>query len=279
MKKTFSWFFACLSTIALGAASVPTDLNSVGICRDRFTARWTNPDAVVSNEIEVVRISPDAFEATFAANYTFDAIGNPGKTPKPLDDDDFAAKMPGFGGQAVYAAANSTGLLQIGTSSKAGCLEFAGLPSYAGLTMVVYAQRMGAKSGTMPIEYVIGNKTNELVALSITEDMDHYEIPMEGVEGGARILFRSHPKGDRRIQVDSIGFASDFAYPYSRTNLVERRTFPACESYRVRNLAPTTRYFWRVGGYGPDSVFAGFADYLAVDTNGVPPPSLSIVIR
>lgn len=283
--KTVLFLGAGLWTGILFAA-VPTDLTADAVFRDRFTARWTNVGAVASNALEVVAVFPRELEADFVTNYTFDAVSNDKKSVIPLTREDFDRLEPGFGGEKIRVAANDTGHVQIGVSSgnsKEGCLEFDGLPSYEGLSLVLSARKMASNNSEagMPIEYVTAGETNLLMTLSITNTMEHYAIPLDVVAGGARLLFHSSSyKSDPRVLIDSIGFARDYTLPYSRTNAVASAVFPARGVHRVRGLEPQTRYLWRVGGWTAAAEFLGFSAYAAVETTDAAAPApFTILIR
>ncbi len=269
-------------------AAVPTDLTADAVFRDRFTARWTNVGAVASNALEVVKVFPRELEADFVTNYTFDAFTNTHAQVNGQSDsvtNQLATAEPGFQGSMVYKAANSIGVLQIGSGSAEGCLEFAGLPSYDGLTLLLQAQRYVNKSvsagNKMPIDWVVGDTTNTLKTITLGDQMKIYSLPIDTVEDGARLLFHSSTnKNDGRVLIDSIGFARDYTLPYSRTNAVASAVFPARGVHRVRGLEPQTRYLWRVGGWTADAAFLGFSAYAAVETTDAAAPApFTILIR
>ena len=198
---------SCLLAPTLWAAP-PTDLTTDSICRDRLTARWTNAAGVVSNALEVIEVFPNAFEADYATNYTFDAISNSGKSPRELTDEEIVRAEPGFSVQKVYAATNSVGLLQIGTAKEPGCLAFEGLSSYKGLSLVCIAQSYPnpSENHSMLVSWVSGGTTNKLDRVPITDEMAPYVFSLEGVENGAQILVQSPVKTSARVLIDSIGF-------------------------------------------------------------------------
>ncbi len=280
--KTVLFLGAGLWTGILFAA-VPTDLTADAVFRDRFTARWTNVGAVASNALEVVKVFPRELEADFVTNYTFDAISNAGGNVVQLTADEWASLAPDFSGDNIRKLPHSTGTVQIGLSKGDGCLEFAGLSSYAGLTLLFQAQRYVSKSvgDAMPIDWVVGDSTNTLETITLGDQMKIYSLPLDTVEDGARILFHSSTnKTDGRVLIDAIGFARDYTLPYSRTNAVASAVFPARGVYRVRNLEPQTRYLWRVGGWTADAAFLGFSAYAAVETtDAAAPRPLAILIR
>lgn len=280
--KTVLFLGAGLWTGILFAA-VPTDLTADAVFRDRFTARWTNVGAVASNALEVVKVFPRELEADFVTNYTFDAISNAGGNVVQLTADEWASLAPDFSGDNIRKLPHSTGTVQIGLSKGDGCLEFAGLSSYAGLTLLFQAQRYVSKSvgDAMPIDWVVGDSTNTLETITLGDQMKIYSLPLDTVEDGARILFHSSTnKTDGRVLIDAIGFARDYTLPYSRTNAVASAVFPARGVYRVRNLEPQTRYLWRVGGWTAAAEFLGFSAYAAVETtDAAAPRPLAILIR
>lgn len=280
--KTVLFLGAGLWTGILFAA-VPTDLTADAVFRDRFTARWTNVGAVASNALEVVKVFPRELEADFVTNYTFDAVSNAGGNVVQLTADEWASLAPDFSGDNIRKLPHSTGTVQIGLSKSDGCLEFAGLSSYTGLTLLFQAQRyVNQNVGTaMPIDWVVGDTTNTLKTITLGDQMKIYSLPLDTVEDGARILFHSSTnKTDGRVLIDSIGFARDYTLPYSRTNAVASAVFPARGVYRVRNLEPQTRYLWRVGGWTADAAFLGFSAYAAVETTDAAAPApFTILIR
>lgn len=266
-------------------AAVPTDLTADAVFRDRFTARWTNVGAAVSNALEVVAVFPRELEADFVTNYTFDAISNAGGNVVQLTADEWASLAPDFSGDNIRKLPHSTGTVQIGLNKSDGCLEFAGLSSYTGLTLLFQAQRYVNKSvsagNKMPIDWVVGDTTNTLTTITLGDQMKIYSLPLDTVEDGARLLFHSSTnKTDGRVLIDSVGFARDYTLPYSRTNAVASAVFPARGVHRVRDLEPQTRYLWRVGGWTADAAFLGFSAYAAVETTDVAAPApFTILIR
>lgn len=211
---------SCLLAPTLWAAP-PTDLTTDSICRDRLTARWTNAAGVVSNALEVIKVFPNAFEADYATNYTFDAISNSGNRARILSEADFLESAPDFCGERVYAAAESVGLLQLGAGKETGRLEFKGLDSYDGLSLVIYMQSTGrVQKAEMPIEWSLDkqSQTNGMTTIAVASSMDCYEVALTNVANGARLVFHSFPKGDPRVLIDSIGFAYDATFPPSPTD-------------------------------------------------------------
>jgi len=267
---------SCLLAPTLWAAP-PTDLTTDSICRDRLTARWTNAAGVVSNALEVIKVFPNAFEADYATNYTFDAISNSGKTPRELTDEEIVRAEPGFGVQKVYAATNSVGILQIGTAKEPGCLAFEGLSSYKDLSLVCMAQSypLASENHFMLVSWVSGGTTNKLDRVPITDEMAPYVFSLKGVSKGAQILVQSPVKKNGRVLIDSIGFVRSYTLPYSQTNAVHAAAFPARDSYRVRGLEPLTRYCWRVRGDAADD----WSEYVTCETTNAAPPPLTIRVR
>lgn len=279
--KTVLFLGAGLWTGILFAA-VPTDLTADAVFRDRFTARWTNVGAVASNALEVVKVFPRELEADFVTNYTFDAVSNAGERPKDLSGEKIGALASGFSGTKVYAATNSVGILQIGTVDGAGCLEFEGLASYEGLSLVCMAQSYlyASENHKLLVSWVKDDVTNQLAKVAITDDMAPYAFSLAPVADGAQILVQSPVKKNGRVLIDSIGFARDYTLPYSRTNAVASAVFPARGVHRVRGLEPQTRYLWRVGGWTADAAFLGFSAYTAVETTDAAAPApFAILIR
>ena len=267
---------SCLLAPALWSAP-PTDLTTDSICRDRLTARWTNAAGVVSNALEVIKVFPNAFEADYATNYTFDAISHSGSRAKILSEDDFAEKAPSFCGEKVYAAANSVGVLQIGSPDNGGCLAFSGLGSYKGLSLVCIAQSYphAGENHSMLVSWVSGGTTNQFGRVPITDEMAPYVFPLKGVSKGAQILVQSPVKNNGRVLIDSIGFVRSYTLPYSQTNVVHAAAFPARDAYRVRGLEPLTRYCWRVRGDATDD----WSEYVTCETTNAAPPPLTIRVR
>ena len=267
---------SCLLAPALWSAP-PTDLTTDSICRDRLTARWTNAAGVVSNALEVIKVFPNAFEADYATNYTFDAISHSGSRAKILSEDDFAEKAPGFCGEKVYAAANSVGVLQIGSTDNGGCLAFAGLGSYKGLSLVCIAQSypLASENHSMLVSWVSGGTTNQFGRVPITDEMAPYVFPLAGVSKGAQILVQSPVKNNGRVLIDSIGFVRSYTLPYSQTNVVHAAAFPARDAYCVRGLEPLTRYCWRVRGDAADD----WSEYATCETTNAAPPPLTVRVR
>ena len=183
---------SCLLASALWAAP-PTDLTTDSICRDRSAERWS-----------------------YSTNYTFDAISNSGSRAQILSEADFLESAPDFCGERVYAAAESTGVLQVGASKEAGRLEFKGLDSYDGLSLVIYMQSTGRVwTAEMPIEWSLDkqSRTNGMTTVAVASSMACYEVALTNVADGARLIFHSFPQGDPRVLIDSIGFVRDAAFP------------------------------------------------------------------
>ena len=268
---------SCLLAPTLWAAP-PTDLTTDSICRDRLTARWTNAAGVVSNALEVIKVFPNAFEADYATNYTFSAFTNLTSSVNYNSvTNKLASGEPGFSGQMVYAAANSAGVLQIGSTDNGGCLAFAGLGSYKGLSLVCIAQSYPnpSENHSMLVSWVSGGTTNKLDRVPITDEMAPYVFSLKGVSKGAQILVQSPVKKNGRVLIDSIGFVRTYTLPYTQTNAVHAAAFPARDSYRVRGLEPLTRYCWRVRGDAADD----WSEYVTCETTNAAPPPLTIRVR
>ena len=263
------------------APAAPTELTADAIYRDRFTARWTNAAATVSNEIEVIKVFPRELEANFVTNYTFDAISNSGKQPKDLSGGNLAAGEPGFSGVKIYAATNAVGVLQVGSSGDEGCLAVPARASYDGLALICVAQSYpnSNENHKLLVSWVKDDITNQLDKVAITDDMAPYAFSLANVVDGAQLLVQSPVKKNGRVLVDSIGFATAYTLPYSQTNEVASTVFPARSHYRVRDLEPQTRYLWRVGGWTAEAAFLGFSAYATVETTDDAAPVTPLVIR
>ena len=226
---------------------------------DRVTLRWENPGGGMTAEVEAEKDLSTPFFAHEPFQCDFAMISNSGANPIRLaDEDEKLHKAYGeLTGENVLAPTNSSGVVQLGTTSSGGWLLFSGVESYASAKLVVRARKHRgdpASRNKMPVFGIYEGVTNELGRVELSDEMADHVLDVAGLPGGTRLLLRSVPSdngdytGKGRVLLAYMGVAVSC-----------RRFAEAGASCRLRlvDLSPGTRYMWRVrcryasGGISP----------------------------
>ena len=276
-------YFYKAKVMGAGVAESPKECRVEEKEGTRFVATWKNGEGIVSNRVDVMKVEEHPFEAEYVTNFTFDAVVNDGKAIKNLDVEKLGAA---FDGWVLRVPSNSVGIVQIGASTNAGGIVVRPeIGSYEGISLVVRARRYpnNEEGKLMPVQWVVGGVTNEIVRVELGDEMKEYVVGLDGVDAGAAILVRSmvkvvSGKGDvyegsnRRVLIDAIGFAQEVKEAYAVTNVVTRQFCCGRERMRIGKLERETKYLWTVKAYnkaGEDSADVG---WMEVETTDGPPP-------
>ena len=276
-------YFYEAKIFGVGIAVSPEECKVVGTDGTSFTVEWKNGDGVISNWVDVAMVEEVPFCAGYVTNFTFGAVSNFGKQASVLD----AAELgDGFGGWVLKVPTNSVGIVQLGSSDKAGGLVVRpGLGTYEGVSLVVRARRYPGKDEgvEMPVQWVRGARTNDVGKVVIGDEMREYVLGLDGVDAEAEILIRSTVKkgvyegSNRRVWLDFIGFARNVVEAHAVTNFVARKICRGRARARVCGLERATQYIWTVRAFneqGEDSLDIGWMEAATTDE-----PPKALVIR
>ena len=249
----------------------PTNLQADDIKGTRFRLSWTNPENAVSNCVEVSSVQLAEPTGTTVEEFGFDEISAGGNA---VNFAKFRDLLPPhyekLSGTNLYAATNSTGLLQISTGKDRGELVYSGYEAYTDLTLKLTLKRYGGDANTMTIAWTDGGATtNSLETINLADDFITEFINLSSVTDGARIVFNNSGNDDtHRVIIDEIAFIRDYVPAHAETNLVKTAFVAGSTTYSVRGLCPRTEYIARISAFDAEGNESSPSEPLAVTTNG-----------
>ena len=253
----------------------PKDLATSEIYCDRFTTSWTPDAAATTHKIEITKKVETPFTAQYATNYVLSALQNDGRSSKDITST-ISSSLPEFDGQSIYIPSNTAGVIQIGSTTKAGVLILPPQESYANLKLVIRAKYCDNDPAheEMPIYYISGDVTNKITEVEFKNtfeinvvDLQEFKIP-----ANARIALTSPDHNDKRFQIDLLGFATETKEAESFTELVISKALNT-PHYTAKALEPNTEYSWSVISYGEDGATSKRTEWQSVSTNNLRAPT------
>ena len=253
----------------------PRDLQASEIYCDRFTASWTPDAAATTHKIEITKKVETPFTAQYTTNYVLSALQNTGSSSKDITST-ISSSLPEFDGQSIYIPSNTAGVIQIGSTTKAGVLILPPQESYANLKLVIRAKYCDNDPAheEMPIYYISGDVTNKITEVEFKNtfeinvvDLQEFKIP-----ANARIALTSPDHNDKRFQIDLLGFATETKEAESFTELVISKALNT-PHYTAKALEPNTEYSWSVISYGEDGATSKRTEWQSVSTNNLRAPT------
>ena len=252
----------------------PRDLQASEIYCDRFTASWTPDAAATTHKIEITKKVETPFTAQYTTNYVLSALQNTGGSSKDITDS-ISSCLPEFDGHSIYIPTNTAGVIQIGSTTKAGILILPPQESYANLKLVIRAKYCDNDPAheEMPVCCISGGATNILTEVEFRNtfeinvvDLQEFDIP-----ANARIALTSPDHNDKRFQIDLLSFATETKEAESFTELVISKALNT-PHYTAKALEPNTEYSWSVISYGEDGATSKRSEWQSVNTNNLRAP-------
>ena len=258
----------------------PGNLRTGEVKGTRFSLSWDNPAEAVSNRIDVATVQRSESTGQAIEVFGFDEISARGN---PAAFDDFRKSLPEryakLSGEYLYAATNSTGLLQISTGKSRGLLVHSGFDSYADLTLCMTLKRYGGDADTMTVAWTDGGaETNLMATVALSDEFNTEFIDLSKAADNARIVFNNSGNDDKhRVIIDEISFIRGYVPATVETNLV-KSVFAAQSPATARGLNPNTEYIVSVSAFDAEGNGSKPSDPIKVTTGDDDAP-LSVIIR
>ena len=290
--QTGNWhiYSAVISGVPLIEA--PADLQADDIKKTRCDLSWMNPENAVSNKIEVSRVIMQEECGTMLDEYDFITFTNTATSARDcynknsLQMDVYSS----FSGTNIYAAGNSTGVVQISSRENRGYLKYnlstirAALDEADSISLLVSAQRHSSDtSGTFGLKITVVDADDNSMSC-ITNNLA-YEfpekpvvVPLQEASSGTAVIFEPSDttKGNRRILIEYLAFVRDYSPASVSTNLVKTAFAAGTTTYSVKGLVPSTEYIARATAFDADGNESAPSEPLTFKTDGV---TLPLVIK
>ena len=256
----------------------PTNLSASNIKGTRSNLSWENPENAVSNRVEVSSVQLVDSTGTTVEEFGFDEISAGGNA---VNFAGFRDSLPPhyekLSGTYLYAAANSTGLLQISTGKDRGELVYSGYASYTDLTLMLTLKRYSGDANTMTIGWTDGGATtNILGTINLADDFTTEFIDLSSVTDGAILIFNNSGNDDNhRVIIDKIAFIRDYSPASVSTNLV-KTVFATGNTATIRGLSPYSSYIASITAFDEDGNVSEPSEPISFMTNGA---ELPLVIK
>ena len=250
----------------------PKDLATSEIYRDRFSASWTPDAAATTHKIEVTKKVETPFTAQYTTKYDLSGLQNTSGSSKEITNYQNSS-LPNFEGQSIYIPSNTVGVVQIGSTTKAGILALPPQESYENLKLVIRAKYCDNDPAheEMPIYYISGDVTNKITEVEFKNAFEIKVVDLLNIPSNTRIALTSPEHNDKRFQIDLLGFATETKEAVSSTELVISTTVKT-PHYTAKALEPNTEYSWSVISYGKDGATSKRTQWQSVTTNNLRPP-------
>ena len=269
----------------------PTNLQTDNITGTRCRLLWTNPENAVSNKIEVSQVVWHEESSTMLDEYDFMALTN-NNTNASLCLDKNNLQMdyyPAFSGTNIYAAGNSTGVVQISSRENRGSLKYdlsaikATLDESADISLLVSAKRHSSDtSGTYGLKITVVDANDNSISC-ITNNLV-YEfpegpvvVPLQEASSGTSVILEPSDtaKTNRRILIDYLAFVRDYSPASVSTNLV-KTVFASGTTATIRGLSPYSSYIASITAFDAEGNESEPSEPISFMTNG---SELPLVIR
>ena len=252
--QTGNWHIYSSVISGVPLIEAPTNLQADDSKGRRCRLSWANPVNAVSNRVEVLSIQLAEPTGTTVEEFGFYEISAGGNAVNfARFRDTLPPQYEKLSGTYLYAAANSTGLLQISTGKNKGELVYSGCESYTDLTLMLTLKRYSGDANTMTIGWTDGGAmTNSFETISLADDFTTEFIDLSSVADGARIIFNNSGKDDNhRVIIDEIAFVRDYSPASVSTNLV-KTVFTTGNAATIRGLSPNSTYVVSVSAFDED---------------------------
>ena len=258
------------SATILGVALLeePSSLLADAAKYNRVTLCWENPDGASAADVEIEKDISVPFCGQEPFQCDFAEISNYGGNPLNLADghDRLHAAYGELAGHNVFAPTNTSGVVQLGSTSDGGWLLFSGVESYKSAKLVVRARKYpgdAASRNKMPVFGICEGVTNELGRIELSDEMEDHVLDISELQDGTQLLVRSAPasngsySGNGRVQLAFMGVAASYA-----------KSAMVGSSCRIRlvDLSPKTRYVWRARCRDESGNVSSYTDWNAFST-------------
>lgn len=240
-----------------------------------FTARWTNANSVVSNEIIVTTIKHLPLTINYESFFDFSQITNTsGNTHSVMDQvNELYPQLEGF---EVNLPSRAAGYVMLGKSNQFGAFSLESSPVNEGKSLVFEAERFNEndEGWIMPIYYAVEDKTNLLSSVSLekTPQKKLYWVDLDTVPASAKLIVHSvtnkatQSRANARTKIYSLGLADSIEPAHSETNTAARLFAVGRESARINGLIPESEYFWSIRGFDDNGGASKFVDLIKTKT-------------
>ena len=264
--------------------SPPTNLQADNIRGTRCDLSWTNPENAVSNRIEVSEIVRKEEDGTMLDEYDFMAFTNTAKNASDCYDKN-SLRMnvySSFSGTNIYAAGNSTGVVQISSSDHQGYLQYdfselrETLDKAANVSLILSAKKHPTDaSGNWGLLITVATADGAAINATTNNLAEEFPatpfvIPLQNVTANEILVLEpsDDTKKNRRILIDYLAFIRDYCPAITSTNLVKTAFVTDSTTYSVRGLCPRTEYVARITAFDAEGNESSPSEPLAVTTNG-----------
>lgn len=246
----------------------PSSLLADAAKYNRVTLCWENPDGASAVDVEIEKDISVPFPGQEPFQCDFAEISNYGGNPLNLADghDRLHAAYGELAGHNVFAPTNTSGVVQLGSTSDGGWLLFSGVESYKSAKLVVRARKYpgdAAIRNKMPVFGICEGVTNELGRIELSDEMEDHVLDISELQDGTQLLVRSAPasngsySGNGRVQLAFMGVAASYA---------KSATVGSSCRIRLVDLSPKTRYVWRARCRDESGNVSSYTDWNAFST-------------
>ena len=190
-------------------------------------------------------------------------------------DDAFYEVYPELSGTKLYFPSNSTGQIQLSTSTDKGVLVHDGFDDYSDLTIRIVAKRYNHKDeyNTMSVSYAPkdGSSTNLIDNISLDYGFTTNHVMLSSVPQGSKLILNSEGNKTRhRVIIDELAFISGYI-PEHEEAVVKQFIVEGRNSLRVKGLVQNTLYFVTVTAFDSDGNQSEPSEQIEVMTNSKKP--------
>ena len=282
--NTGNWYI--YSAVISGAPLIeaPTDSQANDIKGTRFRLSWEKPENAVSNKIEVSEIVHKDEDGTMLDEYDFMAFTNTAKNASDCYDKNSLQMnvYSYFSGTNIYAAGNSTGVVQISSSDHQGYLQYdfselrETLDEVANVSLILSAKKHPTDaSGNWGLLITVATADGAAINTTTNNLAEEFPatpfvIPLQNATTNKILVLQPSDatKKNRRILIDYLAFVRDYSPASTSTNLVKTAFVTDSTTYCVRDLSPRTQYVARITAFDADGNESSPSEPLAVTTNG-----------
>lgn len=261
--------------------AMPCNIQVSEIYSDRFTVHWTADERAISNKLDVYKRIDIPFSADYNFYYDFQELSNDKGSTKDVTEE-ISESFPGFEGLNLRLPAHTNGILQIGTTTSPGMLSLPALESYSDLKLVMNIKYSDndPPHAAMPVKYILDSQTNDLAEVEIINEYGYRVLDLKEVPPGAKIALYSPLHNDKRVMLDSIGFATSASEAITKTEKILSRT-TVNNSITFKKLEANTTYQFSIVSYADDEAVSRCTPLKSVVTNSeiFPEPGFSVILR
>lgn len=252
----------------------PIRLEAGNISGTRFSISWVNDGRAPSNRVDVVERIRFPGQGNCVRCMDFNGFSNYEWRSKEIDDA-FYEVYPELSGTKLYFPSNSTGQIQLSTSTDKGVLVHDGFDDYSDLTIRIVAKRYNHKDeyNTMSVSYAPkdGSSTNLIDNIALDYGFTTNHVMLSSVPQGSKLILNSEGNKTRhRVIIDELAFISGYI-PEHEEAVVKQFVVEGRNSLRVKGLVQNTLYFVTVTAFDSDGNQSEPSEQIEVMTNSKKP--------